>query len=287
MTHEEPLSTATAHCIPISVTGFSVHQLIKLFIGPNLMTETDACTGFGEFLHSWGGTWMCKVIKPGKNTPADVPWIVDGLRNGSLIWTTDGSYDQKKAVDLCGVGWMIFCTNTGFRLTGTFWERSLLASSYRAALLGLCALHLFAQALAEFYKVIGWTAMLCCDNKCTLMVSSHHTRRIRPSAKSADIRRRLKAVKPLLSGTFRYVHVYGHMDHMLKWEQLMLTQQLNCVCDTLAKRSVTTAINHGYHDCPTQLLPKEDVALVIWGNKITGDVSPHLRFHASKEVARR
>jgi hypothetical protein len=74
---------------------------------------------------------------------------------------------------------------------------------------------------------------------------------------------------------------------MLKWEQLTLTQQLNCVCNTLAKCSVTTATNHGYHDRPTQLLPKEDVALVIWDNKITGDISPHLRFHASKEVARR
>ena len=155
MTHEEPLSTATAHGLPILVTGFSVHQVTKLFIGPNLATKTDPCTGFWEFLQSWGGTWMWEVIEPGKDTPADVPWIVDGLRNGSLIWTTDRSYDRKKAVDLCGVGWMIFCTNTGFRLTGTFWERSPSASSYRAELLGLYVLHLFAQALAEFYKVIG------------------------------------------------------------------------------------------------------------------------------------
>ncbi len=120
-----------------------------------------------------------------------------------------------------------------------------------------------------------------------LEVSSHHKRRIRPSAKCADIRRSLKAIKLLQRGTFRYEKVYGHMDRMLRWEQLTLPQQLNCVCDTLAKRSVTTAINHGYHDRPTQLLPKEDAALVIWGTKITGNISPHLRFHASKEVARR
>ena len=154
-----------AHGLPILVTGFSVQQVIILSIGPALATETDARTGFWEFLHSWGGTWMWEVIEPGKDTPADVSWIVNGLRNGALIWTTDGSYDRKKAVNLCGVGWMIFCTNTGFRLTGTFWERSPLAISYRTKLLGLCTLHLFAQALAEFYKVIGWTAMLCCDNK--------------------------------------------------------------------------------------------------------------------------
>ena len=188
---------------------------------------------------------------------------------------------------MCGVGWIIFCTNTRFWLTGTFWERSPSASLYRAELLGLCALHLFAQALVEFYKVARWTAKLCCDNKRVLEVSSHHTHRIRPSAKCANIHCSLKAVKPLLSGTFRYVHVYGHMDRRLKWEQLTLTQKLNCICNILAKRSVITAINHGYHDRPTQLLPKEDVALVIWGNKITGDIYLHLRFHASKEVARR
>jgi hypothetical protein len=45
-------------------------------------------------------------------------------------------------------------------------------------------------------------------------------------------------------------------------------------------------MTQGYHDRPTQLLPKEDVAVVIWGNKITDDVSHPIRFHASKEVAR-
>jgi hypothetical protein len=45
-------------------------------------------------------------------------------------------------------------------------------------------------------------------------------------------------------------------------------------------------MNNGYHDRQSQLLPKEDVALVIWGNKITGNISRHLRFHASKEMAR-
>jgi hypothetical protein len=65
-----------------------------------------------------------------------------------------------------------------------------------------------------------------------------------------------------------------------------LIQQLNCVCDTLAKQAITIALLHGYHSRQSQLLPKEDVALIIWGNKVTGDISPPLRFHASKEVAR-
>ena len=287
MSHEEPFTPGTDVGLPVSVIGMPGSQVTKLSIGPAIDIPTHASTGFWESLHSLGGRWMWDKIESGKDTPADVLWIADSLRKGTLVWATDGSYDRKKATDLYGVGWIIFCTNTGFRVTGTFWERSLAASSYRAELLGLCALHLFAQAIAEFHNVKGWTALLCCDNKRALEAATYHNRRIRPSAKCADILRSLKAVKPLLNGTFHYTHVYGHMDRMLKWEQLTLIQQLNCVCDTLAKNSVSNAISSGYHDRPTQYLPKEDVALVIWGNKITGDISPHLRFHASKEIARK
>ncbi len=77
------------------------------------------------------------------------------------------------------------------------------------------------------------------------------------------------------------------MNRFLQWEQLTLTQQLNCVCNALAKKAITTALNHGYHKKQTLLLPKEDVALFIWGNKLTGNIASPLRFHASKEVARK
>jgi hypothetical protein len=154
-------------------------------------------------------------------------------------------------------------------------------------MLGLCALPLLAQAVAAYYKVKGWSAMLCCDNKQALELLSHHQRCIRPSAKCADIHRSLKTTKQILNGTFRYIHVYGHMNRYLKWEQLMLTQQLNWVCDMLAKKSITTAIIQGDHDRQSQLLPNKDVALIIWGDKITGYILSPLRFHASKEVARK
>jgi hypothetical protein len=42
-----------------------------------------------------------------------------------------------------------------------------------------------------------------------------------------------------------------------------------------------------YYDRPTPLLPKEDVAVIIWGNKVTDNISSSIRFHASKEVARK
>jgi hypothetical protein len=63
-------------------------------------------------------------------------------------------------------------------------------------------------------------------------------------------------------------------------------QQLNCVCDTLAKRVVTTAILKGYHNRQTQMLPCNNIALVVWGSKVTGDIPGPLRFYARKAVAR-
>jgi hypothetical protein len=77
------------------------------------------------------------------------------------------------------------------------------------------------------------------------------------------------------------------MDRHLSWLQLTLTQQLNCVCDSLAKQAVTNAIVEGYNADHTQLLPREDVTLIVWGDKITGDISGPLQFHASKAVARK
>jgi hypothetical protein len=52
---------------------------------------------------------------------------------------------------------------------------------------------------------------------------------------------------------------YGHMDNYLSWTQLSLMQQLNVVCNMLAKRAVTTAVIKGYHNRPAQLLPQEDL----------------------------
>ena len=80
-------------------------------------------------------------------------WLVQGMKLDSLLWVTDGSYNRKRAPVLSRVGWIIFCQDTGKRLVGSSWEKSSSASSYRAELLGLCLLHLLAQALSEFYKV--------------------------------------------------------------------------------------------------------------------------------------
>ncbi len=120
---DEPLLPSVIQGMPTSVSGFTIQHAIKLSEGPALVEATDHAMDFWGFLCSWGGEWMCEGVELGKDLPQDMLWVVEGLTNGSLIWVTDGSYDRKKAIDLCGVGWIIFCTKTGYRLTGTFWEK--------------------------------------------------------------------------------------------------------------------------------------------------------------------
>jgi hypothetical protein len=230
---------------------------------------------------------MWEGVEDSQATKHDLSWLIQGMETNTLIWVIDGSYDRKRASVISGVGWIIFCQMTGKRLVGSFWEKSPLASLYRAELLGLCLLHLFALALSKFYKVSGWKATLGCDNLRALILSSKERRRIKPSAACSDIHRSFRSTKKNFTKCFKYQHVAGHMDKYLLWHQLSLIQQLNCVCDTTAKAAVHSDLTTGYTSTPTQILPRQDISIVIWGNKITSNVSQPVQFHASKELARK
>ncbi len=117
------------------------------------------------------------------------------------------SYDRKKAANLSIVGWIIFCKDSGLQMTVTFWEKSPSASLFRAEMLGLACLHLLARAVAEFFATGHWTAVVLCNNKKALELLSHHRRRIRPSAKCANIRRSFRATKQTFKGGFKYIHI--------------------------------------------------------------------------------
>jgi hypothetical protein len=63
---------------------------------------------------------MWESIDDSQHAKHNLSWLVEGMESNTLTWVTDGSYDMKRAADLCGVGWIIFCSKTGIRLTGTF-----------------------------------------------------------------------------------------------------------------------------------------------------------------------
>jgi hypothetical protein len=168
----------------IQISELRVNRLQE---GPPPMSTPETPVSFWTFIKSWGGNWMWRDVSNGNKPKDEMQWVAEGMTAGTLIWTTDGSYDRKKAADLSGVGWIIFCKATGQRITGSFWEQSSTASLFRAEMLQLCTLHLLARALSEHNTLGRWTATICCNNKWALLLSSHHNGRIRPSAKCTDI----------------------------------------------------------------------------------------------------
>jgi hypothetical protein len=131
---------------------------------------------------------MWEDIDLTQDTTQDLRWVAEGMQKNTLVWTTDGSYDRKRATDLSGVGCIIFCTGTGLCMTGMFWKKTPSDSLFRVEMLGLCALHLLAWVVAGFFGIGQWASVLPCDNKQALELSSHHWQRIQLSTKCADIR---------------------------------------------------------------------------------------------------
>jgi hypothetical protein len=43
---------------------------------------------------------MWEGVNPSTHSKDNLKWIAEGMANGTLIWTTDGSYDRKKAANL-------------------------------------------------------------------------------------------------------------------------------------------------------------------------------------------
>ncbi len=80
-------------------------------------------------------------------------------------------------------------------------KKTLTASSFHAEMLGLCLLHLLVCAITEYHNAETRSAVMSCNNKQALELSSHHKRRIQPSTKCADIGQssRLKHIRKKLN----------------------------------------------------------------------------------------
>ena len=121
--------------LQINVTGPALYQ-------PAAPQEKSSI----EFLHSWGGTWMWK----GLAMPVDKKWLTNAVTNNTLVCVTDRSCSQEKAPDICGDGWIIYCTATKQHISMTLVERLDSTSTYRGELLGMLAIHLILLAIEEY-----------------------------------------------------------------------------------------------------------------------------------------
>jgi hypothetical protein len=71
----------------------------------------------------------------------------------------------------------------------------------------------------------------------------------------------------------KYEHVRAHQDDLKPWSMLTLAEQLNVICDDLAKGAVLRYLSDITQEGRgAQLLPLEKVAIIINGEKLTTDV---------------
>ena len=75
----------------------------------------------------------------------------------------------------------------------------------------------------------------------------------------------------------RYQHVSVHQDRHKPWWKLTLVEQLNCVCDGLAKAAVTHSMMDAGPRRDKYLLPLEHAAVYIGDAKPTTDVSAEVQ----------
>ncbi len=153
------------HGVSTLVEVLSSNKVNEFQEGSELPADTPTNLSFSEYISTWGGSWMWEDIDDSQTTNTCASWIAEGLKAETLIWTTDGSHDRKRAANLSGVGWNIFCKKTGLWLTGSFWEKSPTKSSFCTEMLRLCSLHLLARTIAEYHNVKTWSAIMSCENK--------------------------------------------------------------------------------------------------------------------------
>ena len=84
-------------------------------------------------------------------------------------------------------------------------------------------------------------------------------------------------MKTKLNVSFKYEWVRAHQDDIKLWHQLTLLQQLNCICNTLAKAAVTRSLTTTVSHIPEKVLPTESAAVFVGGIKKTSNVAKNVR----------
>ena len=106
-------------------------------------------------------------------------------------------------------------------------------------------------------------------------------------ASQADIKRAFRNVKHGMRAKLDYEWVESHQDCYKMWWQLLIEQQLNCICNELEKAAVCQSIDFNVRAAPQLRLPRESAAVFISGMKQTTDVAQDVRFELSRVAAER
>lgn len=214
-----------------------------------------------------------------------VPRCIDSGIGDALV--ADGSYNRNVDREVCATGWVLVCRSSRKMVRGSFYERTYSASAYRGELLGMVAAHaLIANAHAVF-DLSEINGSIHCDNLGALGKARSHGRRVKSAMKQADAVRSIRSMKQGLFLKLDYQYVKSHQDDKTGWRDLPLDQQLNVLCDTLAKQACMKGITYDAVTATAPLfLPFEMSAVVVNGAKLTSDISDPIRYELGRIEAK-
>ena len=83
--------------------------------------------------------------------------------------------------------------------------------------------------------------------------------------------------------TFEWKHVFGQLDKMLRWDQLIDVHQLNVLVYSMAKRAVMKSLAN--RDFIDPVYPFEEIVLTWGGRKSIGSSATNINHWRGYKVA--
>lgn len=173
----------------------------------------------------------------------EISWMATALRAGTLLMAADGSYNKNKSTLISGAYWIICCSTLGKRIQGSAYEKSTSAGSNRGEMLGLLALYATIATAHSYFQLNKTLGVIIGDNQGALGQAHWKIKRVTLSEKQTDIIRAIRAAQYLCQGAkFEKHWVKSHVDNLKSWKELTIKEQLNTICNKLAKAAVREGV---------------------------------------------
>ena len=118
------------------------------------------------------------------------------------------------------------------------------------------------------------TIELHCDNKGVISHGSDPLSALKAEQKQADLIRLLKIYTRDLPCKILWLHVNSHADRFKAFNDLILPEQLNVQCDSIAKAKLQEAVHTG--DSIVDIFPEESIIIEIHGKKVRSSIRKEL-----------
>ena len=215
----------------------------------------------------------------------DGAWMIEAIRDNSLVAVTDGSYMKDLFPDMNSCAFIFECTKKRGRMTGAFPEQTAEAGSYRGELIGLLAIHLILLSINKTAPDLTGSVHIYSDCLGALnKVQNLPPHRIPSKCRHSDVLKNIMIHCSSLSFTCIFSHVSAHQDNRKKFDDLSRPAQLNCAVDFGAKRALLR-LNPVELPCQRSF-PLETVSVWAGKEKLTPDTGYFIRYHAHKQLAR-